>query len=105
MRDLRRQPVFGELEQHAPIDLEEVHDAAKTPRDLVVYFECRQGAEHGGQLRQEGFEAQPLVERKLRSPPLQGAGEDLAEELKARQQLVRPGPLGTNSIEGQYTQK
>ena len=28
--------------------------------------------------------------------PLQGAGEDLAEELEARQQLVRPGPLGAN---------
>src|SRR6267142_5097357 len=105
MRGLRRQPVFGELDQAAPIDLEEVHDTAKSPRDLVVYFEYGQAADHGGQLRQEGFEAQPLVEGKLRSPPPQGAGEDLVEELEARQQLVRPGPLGANRIERQYAQK
>ena len=101
MRGLHRQPVVGELDQTAPIDFEEVHDTAKSPRDLVVYLEGRQPAEHGGQLGQEGFEAQPLVECELGSPPLQGAGKDLTEELDARQQLVRPGPLDANRIEGQ----
>ena len=102
MRGLRRPFVVGERDEAASIDFEEIHDAAKTPVDLVVYLQGRQTAEFGGELGEKGFEAQALVEGKLRSPPLQGTGEDLAEELEAREKLVGPYPLRANSIERQH---
>jgi hypothetical protein len=57
MRGLRRPLVVGEHDQAAPIDFEEIHDAAKAPVDLVVYLQGRQTAEFGGELREKGFEA------------------------------------------------
>ncbi len=61
-------------------------------------------AERGRQGGQELLEAQALGERELHPPPVQDAGEGLAQEAEPIHQIVRPDVTATHGGEGEHAE-
>jgi hypothetical protein len=93
--------VPGELDQAAAIDAEERDDLMQTPLDPAIEIDGRQTAEVDRQRRQELLQTPAVGERELHPPALQRAGERLAQQTQALNEVVRPRAFTANGVEGQ----
>jgi hypothetical protein len=91
----------GELIEDRPVHLEEFCTEPEPLLDLFGKVLDRNIDERCRQMRQQSFEAQKLVDPILRPLPLQGVGEDLADEMKPLHQVTRPRALAAQGSEGQ----